>query len=46
MLERVPLLEKQLDDFADVVGPETIERVRELARPLVGMRVLHINATA
>ena len=46
MLERVPLLEKQLDDFADVVGPETIERVRELARPLEGKRVLHINATA
>jgi len=46
VLERVPLLEKQLDDFADVVGPETIERVRELARPLEGKRVLHINATA
>ena len=46
MLERVPLLEKQLDDFADVVGPETIERIRELARPLEGKRVLHINATA
>ena len=46
MLERVPLLEKQVDDFADVVGPETIERVRELARPLEGKRVLHINATA
>jgi trehalose synthase len=46
VLERVPLLEKQLDDYADVVGPETIERIRELARPLEGKRILHINATA
>ena len=46
MLERVPLLEKQLDDYTDIVGPETIERIRELARPLEGKRVLHINATA
>jgi trehalose synthase len=46
VLERVPLLEKQLDDYTDVVGPETIERIRELARPLVGKRILHINATA
>ena len=46
VLERVPLLEKQLDDYTDIVGPETIERIRELARPLEGKRVLHINATA
>jgi len=46
VLERVPLLEKQLDDYTDVVGPETIERIRELARPLAGRRVLHVNATA
>ena len=30
MLERVPLLEKHLDDYADVVLPGTIERIREL----------------
>ena len=46
MLERVPLLEKHLDDYADVVMPGTIERIRELAEPLIGARVLHINATA
>jgi trehalose synthase len=46
VLERVPLLEKELDDYVDVVGPETIERIRELARPLAGKRVLHVNATA
>jgi trehalose synthase len=46
MLERVPLLEKELDDYLDVVGPEALERIRELARPLAGKRILHINATA
>ncbi len=46
MLERVPLLEKKLDDYANVVEPGTIERIRELAAPLQGARVLHVNATA
>ncbi len=46
MLDRVPLLEKQLDDYIDVVGAETVERIRDLARPLAGKKVLHINATA
>jgi trehalose synthase len=46
VLERVPLLEKELDDYTDVVGAETIERIRDLARPLAGKRVLHLNATA
>jgi trehalose synthase len=40
------LLEKELDDYLDVVGPEALERIRELARPLAGKRILHINATA
>ena len=46
MLERVPLLEKQLADYTDVAGPDVIERIRAAAAPLVGARVLHINATA
>jgi trehalose synthase len=46
VLERVPLLAKELDDYADVVEPGTIERVRALAEPLRGARVLHVNATA
>ncbi|MCZ7535314.1 MAG: glycosyltransferase [Acidimicrobiia bacterium] len=46
MLERVPLLEKNLSDYAEVVEPGTIERIRELAAPLAGARVLHVNATA
>ncbi len=46
MLERVPLLERDLGDYAAVVGDETVERVRALAAPMRGARVLHINATA
>jgi trehalose synthase len=46
LLERVPLLEKHLADYADVVEPGTIERIRELAAPLKGARILHVNATA
>ncbi len=46
MLERVPVLEKSLDDYAAVVEPGTIERIREIAAPLAGARVLHVNATA
>lgn len=46
MLERVPLLEKDLADYAEVAGEETIERIRALAEPFRGARVLHINATA
>ncbi len=46
MLERVPLLDKHLADYADVVEPGTIERIRALAEPLRGARVLHLNATA
>ncbi len=46
MLERVPLLDKTLADYDGVVAPGTIERIRELAEPLRGARVLHVNATA
>jgi trehalose synthase len=46
VLERVPLLEKDLDDYAEIVEPGALERIRELAAPLQGARVLHVNATA
>ena len=44
--ERVPLLEKDLGEYAPIVGPEVVERIQALAEPLRGCRVLHINATA
>jgi trehalose synthase len=46
VLERVPLLEKSLDEYAPLAGAEAIERIHTLAEPLKGTRVLHINATA
>jgi trehalose synthase len=46
VLERVPLLEKNLDDYREVAGEAAIERVRAVAAPLAGARILHVNATA
>jgi trehalose synthase len=46
MLERVPLLEKDLAQYAEVVGDEAVAQIREAAEPLVGARVLHVSATA
>jgi len=46
VLERVPLLEKDLTDYATVAGEETLERIKALAEPFRGARVLHVNATA
>jgi trehalose synthase len=46
LLERVPLLEKHLDDYEGVAEPGCVERIRALAEQLHGVRVLHLNATA
>jgi trehalose synthase len=46
VLERVPVLEKHVDDYAGVVGIDVVDRIRALAEPLRGARVLHVNATA
>jgi trehalose synthase len=46
MLERVPLLEKDLAQYADIVGDQAVAQIREAAAPLEGARVLHVSATA
>jgi len=46
VLERVPLLEKELADYVAVVGEDAIERIRSLAADFAGGRILHISATA
>ena len=46
MLDRVPLLEKDLPDYAGAVGVDVLDRILRLAEPLQGAKVLHINATA
>ena len=42
----VPVTPKSLDDYLQHVGEETVERIRKIAAPMKGARVLHINATS
>jgi trehalose synthase len=46
MLQDVSLGHKSLADYTHIAGKETIERIRELAEPMKGHRVLHVSATA
>ena len=46
MLQEVSLGSKSLADYTHIAGKETIERIRELAEPMKGHRVLHVSATA
>jgi len=46
VLQEVPLGQKSLADYTHLVGRDMVERVRELAEPLKGKRVLHVSATA
>ena len=36
----------RVEDYAQFVGREWVERIHKLARPLLGKRVVHVNATA
>ena len=42
----VPVTPKSLDEYLQHVGEETVDRIRQMAVPLKGARVLHINATS
>jgi trehalose synthase len=46
MLGSVPVTAKYLEDYRPIIGDDRIEEIYELARPLRGARVLHVNATA
>jgi trehalose synthase len=46
VLQLVPVEPKSLRDYISLVGEEAIEEIYELAKPLKGARVLHVNATA
>lgn len=46
MLERVPTQAKRLADYESIVGASTIAELRQLAAPLAGARIVHVNATA
>lgn len=42
----VPVTPKSLDDYLQHVDEETIDRIRKVAAPIRGAKVLHINATS
>ncbi|HET7454084.1 MAG TPA: glycosyl transferase family 1, partial [Solirubrobacterales bacterium] len=46
MLQEVALGHKTLTDYTHIVGKDLTEKIRELAEPLKGKRVLHVSATA
>ena len=46
MLPIVPVQTKRVDDYAEAAGEDAIERLREAARPLGGIRVLNVSSTA
>jgi trehalose synthase len=46
MLGSVPLTPKALEDYRPVIGDERVDEIRQLAAPLAGARVLHVNATS
>ena len=46
MLTSVAVAHKSLADYTHIVGRPLIEEIRELAEPLRGKRVVHLNATA
>lgn len=46
MLRTVETATKSLDAYRPIVGEDVLARIRNLAEPLRGARVLHINATA
>jgi len=46
MLTEVPLYPKTLADYRAIAGDAVLDEILELAAPLKGQRVLHINATA
>jgi trehalose synthase len=46
VLPSVPVQPKHIADYAQAAGEEAVERLIEAARPLRGLRVLHVNSTA
>ena len=46
MLQEVTLGNKSLADYTHIAGQELSDRIRALAEPLQGHRVLHVSATA
>ncbi len=45
-LEAVPVGEKPIEPYAEIVGEEVVEEIAERASRIAGSRILHLNATA
>jgi trehalose synthase len=45
MLQCVDVGRQNLDGYRTSAGDDAVDRLRELARPLAGLRVLHVSAT-
>ena len=45
-MRRVELASKSISDYQGLIGHDAVEEIEELAAPLRGARVLHLNATA
>ena len=46
MLPTVPVPPRRIDDFVEDAGAEAVERLRRVAEPLQGARLLQVNSTA
>ncbi len=46
MLQPVTVGQKTLSDYTHLVGRHVVDEVAELAQPLIGLKVLHLSATA
>ena len=46
VLPIVPVQPKHVSDYAEAAGDEAVERLRAVADPLRGLRVLHVSSTA
>lgn len=45
-LEKVIIKKKQINDYVPLIGQEKIAHLKELVKPIQGLRILHVNATA
>lgn len=45
-LDLVPLPEKPIEPYAEIVGEDVVEQIVEMAAEIEGARVLHLNPTA
>src|ERR1700726_2072665 len=46
MLPTVPVQPIPLEEYREAAGDDAVDRLRELAKPFAGMRILHLNSTA